>query len=279
VFNAQEPAGSTSPLRFNPTGTCPAYQVAPEIAQEVAAKTKNDELAFAELVRKGTPTAPVKTGQDGGMHPTFVAALNPQQVRDDQGNVRWAVESPPIGSHIPSIAARTSDPRLSAPVAETTTVATAALPASVPMPRPAPHRRAVASAPSSKPVAAYASTGSTGRTEAPAQSDGMFNGILTAPKRAASSVARVFGFGDEEPKPVAKAAAPVRRAPPARVAHRRPAAKHAPKSEAQQTAEATPPARKPVESSEPAKPTAVMSGAQPVVPAGGFENRWPSSFR
>jgi murein L,D-transpeptidase YafK len=278
VFNAQEPAGSTEPLRFNPTGRCPAYEVAPEIASDVAAKTKRDELAFADFVRRGTATVPVKMGQDGGMHPSFVAALNPQHVRDANGNVRWAVESPAIGTHIQPVAVATSDPRFTAPVAAPTSVASIAQPANVPMPRPAPRRRAYASAGS---PAAYASAGST------SNSSNVFDDLLSAPGRAASSVARVFGFGRDEPKPAAKAA-PVRRAPAARVAHRPPAAapdKSSEKTATPQTADAAPPLRKSVEaktSAKPAvtKPTAsLISGSQPVLPTGGFESRWPSSFR
>ncbi|MBN8921317.1 MAG: murein L,D-transpeptidase, partial [Rhizobiales bacterium] len=108
VFNAEERPGS-GPLRFNPAGPCPAYQVAPELAAEVSAKTKRDELAFADFSRRGTPTVPIKVGQDGGMHPSFVAALNPQQVRDDSGNVRWMVDSPPIGTRIPTVAVASAD--------------------------------------------------------------------------------------------------------------------------------------------------------------------------
>src|SRR5690606_19647912 len=144
VFNARSPAGSTEPLRFNPAGRCPTYEVAPEIAAAVASKGKNDELAFADYVRRGTPTVPVKMGMDGGMHPSFVAALNPQHVRDEHGNVRWMVESPKIGTRIQPVATDRSDPRFNAPVAAPVTVASiGAAPANVPMPRPAPRRRAV----------------------------------------------------------------------------------------------------------------------------------------
>jgi murein L,D-transpeptidase YafK len=274
VFDAQAPTGSTEPLRFNPTGRCPAYEVAPEIAAEVAAKARNDELAFADYVRRGTATVPVKMGQDGGMHPSFVAALNPQYVRDEHGNVRWMVESPKIGTHIRPVATETTDPRVTAPVAAPVAVASAAPPANVPMPRPAPRRRA-AYASAGTPANAYASGGAAADAT-------VFDDILSAPKRAASSVARVFGFGRDEPKPAPKMAAPLRHAPPAhRVAQRPPATAPAKPAErpatTQQAADAAPAPRKSAEADT--APPRLISGSQPVLPTGGFESRWPSSFR
>src|SRR5205085_627358 len=85
--------GAPPTLRFNPAGRCPVYQVPAEIAQEVAARTHNDETESVALVRRGTPVAPVRTGTDGGMHPVFLATLNPTVVRDSEGNVRTIVET------------------------------------------------------------------------------------------------------------------------------------------------------------------------------------------
>lgn len=284
VFNAQAPANASGPLRFNPTGPCPTYEVPSEIATEVAAKARRDELAFAEYVRRGTPTAPVKTGQDGGMHPTFVAALRPQQVRDEKGNVRWIVEPPPIGTRIEPVAGA-GDPRVTPPVSEPTAVAAIQLPAQAPMPRPAP-RRSTAYASASGGAAAPA--GAAG-----AQGAGVFNGLLSSPGesigRAANSVARAFGFRSEEPKP--EPAAPPAGQQAARTATR-PASAVAARSEpkaatkpapdraaAQQTAQAAPQSNGQAAEAQPAGTANLMPGAQPVLPTGGFENRWPATFR
>jgi hypothetical protein len=62
---------------FNPAGKCPAYKVEDELAAAVAEKAQNDERQTAELVSRGTSTVPVRTGTDGGMHPTFLAAFRP----------------------------------------------------------------------------------------------------------------------------------------------------------------------------------------------------------
>src|SRR5437016_868406 len=70
VFDAEVPAdaGSVRQVSFNPIGTCPGYQVGREIAAAVAEKQRKDRLQTAELISQGTPTVPVRTGIDGGMH-------------------------------------------------------------------------------------------------------------------------------------------------------------------------------------------------------------------
>ena len=76
VFDAQQPAGrSTKPLVFNPTGRCPAFAVAPEIAGPALEKQRNDDAQFAQLVRSNIPTAPIRTGLDGGMNRVFLAQV------------------------------------------------------------------------------------------------------------------------------------------------------------------------------------------------------------
>jgi murein L,D-transpeptidase YafK len=75
VFDAYPPAGSTTPLTFNPTGKCPAYEVPAEILAAVNEKQRGDEYQTAELIARGTKASPIRTGTDGGMHPVFLAAL------------------------------------------------------------------------------------------------------------------------------------------------------------------------------------------------------------
>jgi murein L,D-transpeptidase YafK len=75
VFNPDQPAGATAPLNFSPRGQCPTFEVPAEIAAAVAEKRRKDEIAVAELVSRGTPTAPIKMATDGGMHQIFAEAL------------------------------------------------------------------------------------------------------------------------------------------------------------------------------------------------------------
>ena len=64
-------ATPTGELRFSPTGWCPSYGVQNEIAAAVAEKNRRDEIETSELISRGTMTVPVRTGRDGGMHPSF----------------------------------------------------------------------------------------------------------------------------------------------------------------------------------------------------------------
>jgi len=88
VFDAQ------SNGRFTPTGKCPEYQVNEDLVAGVAEKQQRDEKQFAELVSRGTPTVAVRTGTDGGMHRTFLAAVQPHNV-DSDGVVRARVAAGP----------------------------------------------------------------------------------------------------------------------------------------------------------------------------------------
>lgn len=74
VFDARSADGK--PLSFQPAGKCPVYEVAPEIAQAVQEKQRNDELQTAQLISRGAvAAAPVRVGVDGGMHPVFASKL------------------------------------------------------------------------------------------------------------------------------------------------------------------------------------------------------------
>ena len=57
---------------FSPADRCPAYRVAEDIATPVSEKQRRDDIETAELINRGLPTAPVTTGVDGGMNPTFL---------------------------------------------------------------------------------------------------------------------------------------------------------------------------------------------------------------
>src|SRR5436190_1728948 len=76
VFNARAPGNASTPLSFSPAGKCPVFEVPEEIVSAVSEKQRNDDVQFAELTRRGIPTAPIRTGVDGGMHPVFANALD-----------------------------------------------------------------------------------------------------------------------------------------------------------------------------------------------------------
>jgi murein L,D-transpeptidase YafK len=65
----------TESAQFSPTERCPPYNVSQEIAAAVSDKQRRDDILTAELIGRGAPTVPVSTAGDGGMNPTFRAAL------------------------------------------------------------------------------------------------------------------------------------------------------------------------------------------------------------
>ena len=75
VFDAAQPANSSKPLAFNPSGRCPAYVVAAEIAAPALEKSHNDEARYAALVKSNTWVAPIRTGLDGGMNRVFLSQV------------------------------------------------------------------------------------------------------------------------------------------------------------------------------------------------------------
>jgi murein L,D-transpeptidase YafK len=161
--------------RFDPRAKCPAFQVPNEIATPVAAKQQRDEQEFASLVARNIPTAPVKTGADGGMNELFLAKLRSKDKFDENGRIFSLASTqrvPAMGNNVnPPKNANLGDQ-------ETTT-------ASVPAPTPPPTRVASADA------------GASGS---------MFGSLFSGSKW--------FGGGDKEQPPTpAPAAAPKARTP------------------------------------------------------------------
>jgi murein L,D-transpeptidase YafK len=258
VFNA------TASSPFQPAGPCPAMEVQEEIAQAVAAKRQRDDQRFAEALAKVTP-APVKVGNDGGMHPVFVSTVNPQIIQDDKGNVRWQVENPK--GAVPRIA--------DAPQVEPTVQLASAEPTSLP--------ETTAASSSNRPSAA-ASLNSR-RAEPAAYNAAPRNEPETGSKIGAL-FGSLFSFGSKTEEPATRTASigsetesvPMPRPAPRAIR----ALAQAPASAPAQPAAAASPARadQPAMAARPnpASGASLMSGAQPVVQGGSFDSRW-ATFR
>lgn len=124
VFNTHAPANSSTPLAFNATGRCPAYEIPQEIISAVSTKQQQDEAKTAELVKSGISPAPIRTNSDGGMHAVFLAKLKPSAVQDSDGNLRMSLFSTAPGT-IPPYVNPPSEP---SPVWAPTAAANAELP-------------------------------------------------------------------------------------------------------------------------------------------------------
>jgi murein L,D-transpeptidase YafK len=277
-FQAQQPANVS--LKFNPTGKCPAYEVQPDVLAEVKAKTRADDQQIASLSPR-TTAAPIRTGRDGGMHPTFLAKLRPQEVREPDGTVRYVVDpaaAKALGSYV-------NPPLETSPTEETTGTAVASAPRAAPKPQqqkstPAGGANyAVASAesrPAPAPARAESSSGSGFSSLFSSTSDSRSEGVFG---RMKTSVGRLFGSDDDKPTAPAAAAKPAAPAPrpvarPASTPAPQPkpaqAQESQPSPQPEQTAQAAPtPARQSAASG-----ASLMSGAAPTVPTGSFSSRW-----
>ena len=242
VFDAEAPSGAITQLRFDPAGRCPAYEVGKELADAVAEKQKADDIQFAQLVNRNTPTVPVRTGRDGGMHDTFVAKLTPRLVRDADGSVRYDID-PTQAAKLGSYVNPPRDP-------ETPPAATASVP-STPRSTPTMSLASSESKPASQPAARSAA----------APSDNTF-----------SRFARWAGFGGNEAKPEAAqpAAVPAPKPAPRPAAAAAIAPKPKPQPQPHQEAAAEP---SPVRTTA-ASGASLMSGATPVVRSDSFESRF-----
>jgi murein L,D-transpeptidase YafK len=142
VFNAETRNFSSRP-DFDPAGKCPAYQIPDEVSAAVKDKTRKDEVATLDLIKRGTPAAPIRTGQDGGMHPVFLAAIKGPSLSDTEGNFRPNL-APSAPGTIPAHASPPKDPSpvygTETPYKPDTTPTGSVVAAGVPVPRPAPRK-------------------------------------------------------------------------------------------------------------------------------------------
>jgi murein L,D-transpeptidase YafK len=306
AFDPQAADGSNKPLHFDPRGKCPAYQLDKNVADAVLDTQRHEETQMASYIAQNVSLAPPHVG-DGGMNPVFAAKLATHSEFDQNGRTYQAAgnEQPPGAlPHVPNppgaFAALHPPPKSAKQPAPATAVATAVAPsddsapvqlASVPVPQPAPLPK---------------------EGEAPAQQSqslaGLFSNLFSS-KAQAAPPAEAADTASDDTEPVALrgttsvAAARPKAAPAYRTASAPPvprANKPAPKAIA-----AAPAPKPPVQQAQarPAKPetqgatsneirtaysapqpqqqqstNGLLAGAQPVVPAGTFENRW-SAFR
>lgn len=298
VFDAQSPGDPTRPLSFRSTEKCPAYEVDADIAQAVQDKQRQDEYQTAELIRRGTPTAPIKTFADGGMHPVFVDAVKRNQIgmapsssfslaAQAPGTIPPTVRPP----RIPELAdshAVTGEPvqvagqeRHSPEGASSVRVATAE-PAAKPAAKSSGMWGNLFTSGSSDDSNKKGAAKDTKKDDGPLDRMKRFMGLRGSDTEATAEAAPA-----PKPKPAAK---PVHTAAPGAI-RPKPVEAAPAKTEPVRSAEAQRPAPAasafPPPAPAPARPQAQaqaqaqasgMTGAAPVVPAGTFDSRW-QAFR
>jgi len=269
----QEQKVQQASLKFNPVGKCPVYEVSSDVMAEVKAKQRTDDQQIASLSSR-VSLAPVRTGRDGGMHPTFLAKLKPQEVRESDGTIRYVVDknaASKLGSYV--------NPPLETFPEETSGTAVASAPAAKQKPDTKGASYATASAeskPAPAPARASNATGSASlfASTADSRDDGIFS-------RMKNSVGRFFVGGDDKQVPSAPAAAAAKTTAPAPKPAPRPqtAAKQTPPAQQPAPQAQEPVVAQPAPSPTPARQSAasgasLMNGATPTVPTGSFDARW-----
>jgi murein L,D-transpeptidase YafK len=258
VFDAASKTGPASSLKFSPAAQCPTYEVPQEIATPVREKQQRDDTQVAQLVSRGTPTVPVRTGTDGGMNPVFLAAVQAH------GGTESRIESRSLPGSIPANIRPPGDPIMG----ETPTGSTMSLASTESRPAPAPRSSAqVASAGSNS---LFGGLFSSGDDSAKSSGDSSSGGVL-------DKVSRLVGLHGADP-----ADAPASKAKPAKPPQTASAGAIRPKPAAPAQSDvksANAGAFKPQTQQQPAETetasnASLLRGAQATVPAGSFDNRW-----
>jgi murein L,D-transpeptidase YafK len=118
VFNA---------IPFDPTQSfsaqqkCPVFDQPIEVSEAVKAKRDADHKEYADLVKRGTPTAPINEFKDGSMNPVFASkfpdrnpnasrvALTPADSREADGARSSAADAPTGTTVIPAMASASEE--------------------------------------------------------------------------------------------------------------------------------------------------------------------------
>ncbi|MGH6684096.1 MAG: L,D-transpeptidase family protein [Pseudolabrys sp.] len=275
VFDAAAPENASKPLAFSPRGRCPAYRLDPAIADAVLDHRRHEQVEMANYIARDVAVVPSRNGIDGGMNPVFEAQLATHNEFDNSGHTYMVAgnsQAPGALPRTPNPPATTAETRQDAqpPTSQPLVMA------SVPMPQPAP-RAKVGEAPPEQPKSIGGLIGN------------LFGGSPAEAKPAEPADSQAVALRGSEREPAAarpKHAAPVRtasapRPKPHEVVSAKPKAiannlqaqtPRAPQARKENSAPAV--EIRTAYSTPPASNNGLLSGAQPVVPAGSFENRW-----
>jgi murein L,D-transpeptidase YafK len=292
VFDATAPDDSTKPLSFNPKGACPAYQLDKTIADAVHEERRQEQFKMAQYIASSVPTVPARVG-DGGMNPVFMAKL-PTSSADNNGRLFELTTTASVDpAAVPGALPRTPNRGAvtlaklqSSPSSEPVTTAKVPLPHAAPQPK-----EGEAPAEREKPTSIAGLIGNLfggSKAEAAApvpppppqkeQVAARSTDLAAKPKHAAPAhttpaPVRTASAGSDpwprEPAPKAPAAVAWPTPSPAPAPVQQPAKAEPPRTEPPRPAQ---PEIRTAYSTPPASKNGLLSGAQPVVPAGSFNS-------
>jgi murein L,D-transpeptidase YafK len=309
VFDPASPDNASKPLKFDPRGKCPVYELDKTVADVVLDHRRQEQFEMAKFIADNVATASPHVG-DGGMNPVFANKLASHAEFDNNGRsymVPGNSEAPGALPHVPNPpgafaalrppkpAPLSATPAAAKPASEPTTLASVRLPQAAPLPKegdaPAEQPTTIAGllgnlfggsqavARPAEPEAENGPVALRGTDEGSANPQPAVVRTASAPRTPAMPRVKP----QPASKPVAVAAAPTPQPAPKAVAvaaAARPAPKprvaQAEKRETQDSAAAG--EMRTAYSATPPSNNNLLTGAQPVLPAGTFDQRW-SSFR
>ena len=293
VFDAVPPDNASRPLSFNSRGKCPVYQLDKNIAEAVLEKRRSEQFQMAEYIARNVSTVPARHGLDGGMNPVFATKLASHTEFDNSGRTYLVAGN----SVAPGALPRTPNPPATNPDTpeQQTAVSQPVVMASVPMPQPAPQAKIGEAPPEqSTTIAGLLGNlfGGSNADAAPAEPAtasepvglrGSKIEMAAKPKRG--TVVRTASARTPTPKPrgvtpaVLKTVAEVVPEPVAKPRVKQ--AEKKPEKQVEKRVAKIEPARAPerdmrtaFSAAPPASNNGLLSGAQPVVPAGSFDSRF-----
>jgi murein L,D-transpeptidase YafK len=279
VFDPAAPENASKPPSFNSRGQCPAYRLDPTIADAVNDHRRQEQFQMASYIARDVATVPSRSGIDGGMNPVFLAKLSTHDTFDNDGRAYKVAGNSQAPGALPRT---TTPPAVTAELGQDAQPAASrpVVMASVRMPQPAPQAKEGEALPEQpKSITGllgnlFSSAPAQAKTTEPA-ADGQAvalrgsNSDTSAKSKRATPVRTASAPAAPQPKP--HEIAPAK---PKAIANNAPApAPHV--QQARKEASAAPaPEMRTAYSTPPASNSGLLSGAQPVVPAGTFENRW-----
>jgi murein L,D-transpeptidase YafK len=274
VFDAAAPGHGSTPPKFSPAAKCPAYEVPQEIATPVREKQQRDEAQVAQLISRGTPTVPIRTGTDGGMNQVFLAAVQAHGGTDSR------IESRSLPGSIPANIRPPGDPAVDGPTGSTMSLAsTDSRPASAPR-----SSTQVASAGSGGMFGGLFSSGADSKANSGSESPsgGMLDRMSRLVGLGGSSepaTAKTEAATTAKPKPAAAKPAQTASAAPASAAgaiRPKPQAPAQPQASPtpQQASSETPSQGGTASSASSGSSASLLNGGQAPLPSGSFDSRW-----
>lgn len=237
VFDPAQPENVSKPLKFDAKGKCPVFELDRNIADVVLEQRRKEQVQMAEYIAQGVAVTPPRHNVDGGMNPVFAEKLTTQEGYDNKGRPIQIALAPGALPRTPDAAPPTQIVSVPKPVAEGES---------------APTVMANAPRPANKPETAKPKHAALVRSAA-----------ASAPK------ARDAEVKSDSAPPKAVAAAPQ----PGKQRSANAATKPDATDEASRAE--SPPQLRTAFSAPPASNGALLTGAQPVVPTGSFDSRWP----